>query len=221
MNLAEIQAAIQAHGYAPDTSDRQTIFINQCYREVCGMQRWPFLEAQDVSQVTTAGQAGYPLDALPTWRSIDAVRISIPAQQQYVRMEYLAPQDFRDREHISPEPSTPSYWTFINQELRFWPVPDDSYSVTIDYISEPPDLAADADVPVLPVTYHDVLVWGAVERLAYRERDWLGRQFAQQERELSLKRMDEEFMVRQRQTSSHVKKSGYWGTQPQLPMTGF
>jgi hypothetical protein len=222
MNLTALQAAIQAKGYTVDTAAQQILFINECYREVCGEARWPFLEAQDATLVTVVGVNAYTLP-FTNWRNLDAVRIQIAASQQYDNLQYLQPQDFRELEHIDRDVTTPFYWTFYANQLHFYPYPDSVYTVVIDYIVEPPDLAAGADVPVLPVPYHDILVWGAVESLAYRERDWLGRQFAQEKKETLLKRMTEEYLVRQRQTSSHVKKSGYWSTQRAWPFsaTGF
>jgi hypothetical protein len=216
VNLTALQFAIQAKGYGVDTQAFQTQFLNEAYQEVCGLQRWPFLEKQDSSLTTVVGTEAYTLP-MADWRSLDAVRIEIAATQQYNNLEYKDPQEFRDIVHIDRNPSTPFYWTFINQQLHFWPIPDASYTVRIDYIIEPPDLAVGADVPVLPIPYHDILVWSAVESLAYRERDWLGRQFAEQKKEVLLKRMSEEYAVRQRQTGSHVKKSGYWDSQLPYP----
>lgn len=216
MNLTALQAAIQAKGYTTDTASQQIAFINEAYREICGMARWPFLEAQDSSLSTVAGTSAYSLP-FTDWRNLDAVRIAIPATEQYDNLRYLPVQDFREYEHIDRDISTPYYWTFYANQLHFYPVPDAVYTVTIDYIIEPADLAAGTDVPLIPAQYHDVLVWGAVESLAYRERDWLGRQFAEQKKEMMLKRLEEEYFIRQRQTASHVKKSGYWDTQMPYP----
>ncbi len=218
MNLTALQAAIQAKGYTADTAAQQLIFLNEVYHEICGMDRWPFLEAQDKTLVTVAGTTAYTLP-MATWRNLDAVRIEITAMQQYDNLQYKEPQEFRDNEHMDRDQSTPFYWSFFDQQLHFFPPPDGAYTVTIDYITNPPDLAIGSDVPVLPVIYHDVLVWGAIESLAYRERDWLGRQFAQGKKEELLRRMQEEYLVRQRQTSSQVARSGYWDTQLPYPFS--
>lgn len=215
MNLTQLLAAVQAKGYTTDTAAQQTIFLNEVYHEVCGMNRWPFLEAQDKSVSTVAGTDNYTLPF--NWRNLDAVRLEVTAIQQFTQMKYLSPQEFRDYQHVDRDVSAPFYWTFINQKLQLWPVPDQAYTVTVDYIQNPADLAAGADVPVLPVLYHDLLVWGAIQSICFRERDWLGREFAQGKFEEMLKRMQEEFLIRQRQTSSHVKKSGYWSTQVPFP----
>jgi hypothetical protein len=222
MNLGQIRTDVQAHGYGVDTAAFQTAFINSTYRWVHGKLRWPFLETQDTTLNTVAGTSSYALP-MTAWRNLDAVRLQNVAVQQYVNLEYKPPQDFRDFENMDRDMSTPCYWTMYASQVHFWPVPDGVYNVVIDYIIEPPDLVADIDVPVLPLPYHDILTWGAIEKMAYRERDWLGRQFAQTEKMALMTVMEEEYLLRQRQSGSHVKKSGFYETGYPYPfsMIGF
>lgn len=224
MNLTQLYAAIQAKGYTTDTQAQQLIELNGIYREICGEQRWMFLEAQDTNLTTVAGTSAYALPASMTtgaftWRSLDACRLQIAGIQQYNNLKYMPVQDFREYEHIDRDQSTPYYWTWYANAMHFFPVPDSAYTAVIDYIIQPLDLAQPTDVPVLPLAYHDILVWGAVEGMCFRERDWLGRQFADTKKEALLKKMEEEYLIRQRQTSSHVKKSGFWETQLPYPFT--
>ena len=222
MNLAALQAAVQAKGYGTDTVAFQTQFINETYRTVCGSQRWTFLEKQDSTLVTVVGTEGYTLP-MTDWRSIDAVRISIPAAQQYNDLDYKSTQEFRDLVHLDRSTDTPSCWTYINQQLHFYPIPDNTYKVYIDYCYEPPDLAAAGDIPVIPVQYHDVLVWGGVDGMTFRERDWIGQNAAMTRVQQLTKAMAEEYAINQRQTGSHVKATR--GKNPNLPypfmQTGF
>lgn len=219
MNLTALLASIQAKGYPSDAASVawQTIALNSVYRTICGSDRWPFMEKQDASLSTTINVPGYDISSIASWLFLDAVRIEDDVALQYYNIDYCEPQEFRDLENVDRDYATPEYWTFINQQLRFYPVPDQTYTIRIDYIAQPADLAAGSDVPVIPVIYHDLLVWGAIAEIAYRERDWLGRQFAQQEQQLRYKQMQEEYLLRQRQTSSHVKKSGWWGSQNAYP----
>lgn len=209
MNFGEIKTAVTDRGYSIDQVT--TSIVNAVYREVLSLQRWPFLEKQSTSIETTVGTAGYPLDSIASdWLLIDAVRIEQPGTQLYTNMEYTPPQEFRDLQHVDRDTGTPFRWTAINGLLQFFPVPDGVYQVDVDYIQQPPDLSADTDVPVIPLIYHDILVWGAVAQIAYRERDWIGQNVANTEKETRLKRMSEEYLLRQRQTDSHVKRSGWW-----------
>jgi hypothetical protein len=71
----------------------------------------------------------------------------------------------------------------------------------------PPPLSSDSDTPVIPAIYQDVLVWGAVAAISYRERDYFDAPTAINKKELLLKRMQQELMLRQRQTSTHMRRT--------------
>lgn len=225
MNLGEIQSAVQALGYTADTSAQQIQFINAEYHNICGKERWPFLETIDSTSITLApGTAAYDLTLAKPWRNIDAVRVYVPnANNNGIDMRYVEPQELFDHVSRDTEPAAPFQWSMYAGQLWFYPTPDQTYNVSVYYIQEETDLAVSTDTPLIPATYHDVLVWGCVERLGMRERDWLGRQFAQSEKELLLGRLEREYRMRQRQTSSSVKRSGWWSTQVLYPVssTGF
>lgn len=227
MNLSQLQAAIQAYGYGTDTTAQQTAFINASYREVHSKNRWPFLEAYDTSLTTTPGIGIVSLTtlgvaALTPWRNLDAVRLELAGQANTgIDLDYMQPQALRSQESSFNDPNQtapPRYWTVIDQNLHFWPLPDQAYQIDIDYIIEPPDLAAPTDVPILPLPYHDVLVFGALKQIAMRERDlWsignYGSEFEQR-----LQRFEEEYFLRQRQTSSQVAQNPHkYGRFEQTP----
>src|SRR6202000_675869 len=104
----------------------------------------------------------------------------------------------------------PRYWTENNGTITIWPATDGGYMLGIDYFKDPPDRAALTDVPLLPAVYHDVLVWGVIQELAFRERDIWGQELSQGYFQTRYKQMQEENMLRQRQSSSRVKKSGFY-----------
>lgn len=216
MQLSEILANLQALGYDTDTEAQQIIFINDTYREVNGKQRWPWHEKFDNSLSTSYNQNIYSLASLTDLRSIDAVRLEQTAFQNYLNLDYTEPQEMRRHEHMDRLPAPPSKWSIIDENLHLWPYPDGTYTIDIDYIITPPELLLPTDTSVWPDDYDDILVWGAVRSIAYRERDWLGRNFAQQEFETRLIRMQQEVQVRQRQTDSHVKR-GHWIQSAPLP----
>jgi hypothetical protein len=227
VQLSELFTAVSNAGYTfsaltgtPSTDIGHPIVtaLNQSYRQVLGINRWPFLEKQDTSIITTFGVNSYPLSSISDLRQVDAVRISRPAIDAFYDLENVEPQEFRDKEHLDNTPANPQMWTMYAQQIKFWPFPDDTYTVALDYIYDPPDLSATTDVPVIPLKYQDCLVWGAVAKMAYRERDWLGRNFALQEFNTMLKQLQEEYLLRQRQTSSHVRRSGSWDTKVPWPI---
>lgn len=208
MNLGQLRTALQTKGYGTDTATAQTAMLNSVYRRVAGLHRWPWLEVQDVSITTTVGDSDYSLAALTTLAHIDAVRIEKGTDRP--ELEYLEPQDFRDLEHVDRDNGVPLYWTYAASELRLWPAPDQAYTVTIDYIKRTTDLSADADSPLFDSQYHDVLVWGAIAEMAFRERDWSAKNFADAEYRQRLMEMERAYGVKQRQNSSRVKRSSFW-----------
>lgn len=225
MNLSDLQTAIQSYGYGPDTAAQQIVFINAAYREVHSKNRWPFLEAYDTTLSTTAGEGVYSLSTLGVaagtpWRNLDAVRLEIANEAgSGIDLNYMQPQEMRSQEtNYNFQTSPPRYWTVIDQNLHLWPIPDAVYQIDIDYIIEPPDLANPTDIPLLPVPYHDVIVFGALKQIAMRERDlWsignYGNEFEQR-----LQRFEEEYFLRQRQTSSQVVQNPHkYGRFEQTP----
>lgn len=223
MNLGQMRQSIQDLGYTTDTESEQNGFLNAAYREIHSRMRWPFLESIDTSLTTVSGTSSYNFP-MANWRNIDAVRIAQPAQQNYVMIDYKSPQELFDMLQVDQvQTATPRYWTKYANQLWFYPIPDGPYNVTIYYIQEPADMAADSDVPLVPIAYHDAIVAGAVFRMATRERDFINMEIWQTKYEQLVTRLIEEYLVNQRQTSSEVKHSGYWDTTINYPLssTGF
>lgn len=213
MTLDDLVNAIYARGYKftqdNDAIDNPALIaLNSVYRYVCSSQRWPWLEAQDTSLTTTAGTTYYSLSTITDLRQLDAVRLR-DSSGTY-NLDYMDKQPLETRVADCSGNSLPRYWTLARGELGFFPTPDATYTIVLDYVNVPDDLAALTDVPVLPTPYHDVLVWGAIVELAYRERDYWDNGVAQQSYMQRYKAMQEEYMLRQVQTSSRVKRSGFY-----------
>lgn len=218
MTLAELRTALQALGYGTDTDAQQMIFLNAAYREVTSGDRWPFLEKQDFSLVTTAGTPRYSIGTLTDFAQIDAVRLSDTFASY--NMENVPPQTMRDLETQDGVTwDTPIKWSIIAELIHLWPTPDRQYSILIDYIYKPPDLVADGDIPAIPSQYHDVLVFGAAKYMAQRSRDIYSANFWDSEYQRKLQKMRQSYLLRQRQTSSKVRESGMWDSRRRFPDT--
>lgn len=210
MNLGQLKQQLQDLGYGSDTAAQQLDFINATYREIHSRERWPFLEAIDQTQSTVAGTPAYT-PPMANWRNIDAIRLDQPAAQNYFSMDYMDPQSFFDAQHLDQNfTGMPEVWTMYASQVWFYPIPDAAYRVSYYYIAEPADLASDSDVPLIPVAFHDVLVAGALVRSAQRQRDYLTEEIWQSKYADSIRHLEEEYKLRQRQTSSEVKRSGAW-----------
>ena len=221
MQLSDLRTAIQALGYGSDTETEQNYFINQAYREVCSSDRWQFLEAQNTSGTITVNNNTAPL---PTDANggpavmIDAVRLGIgaPTNSNYqYNLDNVEPEAMRDLEtDFNDVVGTPEKWSIIANEFHFWPYPDQTYNIYVDYSESPADLVNDADVPVIPAQFHDILVFYAAKILAQRERDIYSAEQWDNVYQQKMQKMREAYLLRQRQTSSTVKKSGYYDRRP-------
>lgn len=207
MNVAALQTAVQAKGYGTDTATAQIELLNSVYRRLCGLHRWPWLEKQDTSISTVVGTGSYVLTGITDLLRVDAVHIT--SGTEYPELEYRPPLELRDLDHVDRATGVPKYWSVLDQKLQFWPRPDKVYSVTIDYIFDPPELVAAGAAPIFDATFHDILVWGAVKEIAFRERDWNAVSWAKNEYEVSLAQMERSYGIRQRQTASHVRQSDF------------
>jgi len=209
MNLGQLRTALQARGYATDTATQQTELINAVYREVSGYRRWDWLQAAGGS-TTVVGQDTVSTGGITNLVSIDTVRVLFGTS--YYDLEYLTPTEFDTRAYVDRDVGTPQYWTYQKGDLYLWPRPDKVYQVDINYIKDPPDLTADADTPLFPATYHDLLVWGALRDIAHRERDWAASDHANARFETLLARMTAAHGMKQRQAPRQVRRSDFWST---------
>lgn len=217
MNLQDLVNGVYARGYVfqnsvTDPTNPAVIILNGVYRGVVSSQRWPFTEkAVDYPSPTTVGTAEYPLSAIADLVSLDSIRIHDAAGNRH-DMENLDPEEFNSRFYERAQPPSvgcPRYWTQHHGQIVLFPTPDQAYTMRVNYTCQPPDLALATDTPVMPAQFHDILVWGAVNELAYRERDTLSQQFAQGMYAQRLDALKENYKLMQRQNSSRVVKSGF------------
>lgn len=54
-----------------------------------------------------------------------------------------------------------------NNNIHLGPIPDDTYTITLDYYMSPQSLSANSDTPECPSQFHDVIMWKAVARYGY------------------------------------------------------
>lgn len=207
MNVAALQTSLQAKGYGTGTAAVQIELLNSAYRTICGLHRWDWLTKQNSSITTVIGTRTYDLAAITDLLSVDAVHLE--AGTNYIEPTYKPPLELRDLAHSDRANGVPLHWTILAQDLQLWPSPDKVYTVTIDYIMDPPDLVAAGAGPVFDPTHHDVLVWGAAKELAYRERDWSAVAYAKQFYDTQLAQMERSYGIKQRQNPSHVRQSDF------------
>lgn len=78
-------------------------------------------------------------------------------------LRWLPLDDWLARFTAPQSNASPQYWTIDNDgSLLLGPAPDVAATIEMQYWSAPTELAADADEPNIPASYHMLLVWGAL-----------------------------------------------------------
>lgn len=149
--------------------------------------KWKFLrhgftldtvDAQDTYDYTAAidSTTTAAIDRFSAWRINDLripPRIYLTASgignQTWLSHFYW--DDFQSIYKISNQvDSFPAHITTNPQdEIVLGPKPNDVYTVTGEYYRSAQVLAADEDVPEMPVQFHELIVWYAIKRYGYRE----------------------------------------------------
>lgn len=201
----EILERVQALGYATDTETPQLSMLNQIHRRVIDTRRWRFLLVTEQLAETTVGDGTY---ALSTKETVDAVRLEIGTER--LTLEYQPISLVRDFEHMYRDNGVPEYWTIVGTELHIWPLPDRKYKIILDYVTKPSVLSTKETNIQVPDSHADILVWGVIMALTFRERDWEGHNFARQMYAEYLAEMLAQWGQQQRQTSGKVVDSGFY-----------
>lgn len=208
--LIQLRTAVEDHGFGTDLASQQTTWLNEEYRNVSGMRRWKWLEATTTA-ATVAGTSAYTPVATDI-RNYDAVRAA-DSQGNEVYLDPRPTQWVREQLQRYPlvvDRAPPRYWARWAGQIILYPIPDAVYTLTIDYVRNVTAMVADGDTPSIPEAYDDILVWGAVARSAVRQNNWLTRDFAVQQKESLLSRMEAEEGIEQRQGPIEVEWTGFW-----------
>jgi hypothetical protein len=210
VTLGELKSIIQAEGYDTDTNAVQTTMIRDVLRRLYGMRRWKFLATESSAfSATVANQGIVDFSTLGRGLQLDSVRIAYsPTDPQD-----LDPQDLEavlDNRHLDPAPGAPQLWAKQGDKVVVWPIPDQSYTLKLLWYGLTTLPTADGDSILWPETHLDVIVYGVVQRLARRQRDWTGYDRAKIDFTEALMEQFRDESVDQRQVADHVKSWDGW-----------
>lgn len=170
MNLAELRfRTVELAGHEfdqglplnPGDADR---YLNSAYQAALNHRAWPFL-LERIELPTEPGIQDYEAAAVQgDVQSILGVR---ELEEPYKR---LRP---RPSGELGAEASgRPSEYAVLDRRaVRLWPTPDDVFLLSVDVSVFPPRLTADADVPVFPERFHDLLCYAAAAQAVRRRRE--------------------------------------------------
>lgn len=162
MNLTGLLTEFYAYGfnYLDDSgagTTRATAWLNASYKEICSLERWPWLEA------TATGTAPLTISDIDTLESVTDT----------TNVRKLAPMDRRNISDQYPDLTLPGapMWYYTNSGSSVAVFPVTAVSLSVRYWKIPPDLSSGSDTPVVPATFHDVIVLGAVRRGLVDDQD--------------------------------------------------
>ena len=205
--LADIKTAVYALGYEDDQSARVTVLANSVQREILNDNRWRFAVVS-ANVPAVAGVAVYALPAAPPVHHIESVRLSTPGAT-YRELTATDSDDLLELAAYGGSDDGAQVWTELSTTtFQVYPAPQLAGTFTVRYLRTAPDLAADADVPLVPAEYLDIVVLGVAAYLAARERQWEAVDRFRTEKEKLMGRMKAQYGLKQRQSSARVAYSG-------------
>lgn len=206
----EVLASVQALGYGSDTKAAQLTMLNQVQRRILNARRWTFA-LSSTTKTATVGNAEVVFDTLATTQRVDAVRMTgTVGATEPLELDFIEAPVIRQYLHDNAEKGQPRYWSRRGQSIILYPIPDKAYPLTIDTVSNATKAATEADAVVIPDSHIDILVYGLIMQLTFRERDWDGHNMARQMYAELFTEMLAQYGMQQRQQSSHVTSSGQW-----------
>lgn len=132
--------------------------VNAAYHRIERAALWKFSEAEDEISAEAGTQACQDLP--------DDFNIPLLVWDNEAK-DHLEFHDERQK-MINLGSGIPSHYGMWDGELRFFPTPSSARTYTLRYYKTWPDLVTDAEEPIIPETWHDMLVSYAAGRLAQR-----------------------------------------------------
>jgi hypothetical protein len=158
MNLSGLRSAVRNRIGVPATDSLFTDpvvneIVNHALHAIEAEWDWPWLEATE-NIPTAAGTASYAPLSTSWLRTLEL---------QYGDYPPLERWDIARLRAMGVPAGRPNYFAVYADQLQLRPVPTAVLTLTHLFIKRENDLAADADTPLMPATYH----WALVEYAAY------------------------------------------------------
>lgn len=164
--VGRVQRRIRDTGYS---SSEIIEYINDAINDVFNEYPLPFTEttqdytlASGVSDITNGS-------GLPT-NFVQAKEVILTSAGYESALTFI---DYKELDRMYPDPddvtahpaNVPAYFYKYGTTIRVFPAPNSEYTVTLKYSRKPTALASDADVPILPSEFEEIIVLGAAYRV--------------------------------------------------------
>lgn len=133
--------------------------VNRGYHKIEKRALWKFSEGEE--EITVPSGSRNPL-AIPSDLAVPLMVYSHKLNDE------IAYHDERQRFYNPTATGTVEYYGIWDDEFRVYPLPRREETFTLRYYRYWTDLSLDGDVPVIPDTFHDLLIDHAAGKLAQR-----------------------------------------------------
>lgn len=161
--------------------------INEAYADIAASRDWDgLLDYATVS--TVAGTEEYtPVTSSSSVERIRRIK-SIVNQTSNQFLQNVDKELFRQNipyVNTTTDRGTPTMWYFSENDsnrdmkIKLYPVPDQAYTLNVEYYKEPLELTNDADVPLIPDQYQYGLVYLGLAKYFEYQQDTLATYYRQ------------------------------------------
>lgn len=135
---------------------------NFTFETVASTQEYSYSDVTDVDTATAITRFDSWYTRMPA--KIYLTSDGVNGQRRLIWMPWNQFDSIYNFGAMTGQTGVPVYMTINPQdELVLGPTPNDAYTVTGDYYRSAQVLAADADVPELPSSYHNIIMYRAME----------------------------------------------------------
>jgi hypothetical protein len=165
LNLTKLRADVRK-GLALDATDLPNAdvdsLLNRTYWEI--LEKFHIRETESSTTFTTnQGQREYVLP--PDFESLRISAIVDPDTLKHSKLDLFSVKEYEQvYNEDEAEEGFPTKYFRANESIILWPTPDDTYDIVIHYRQRLEDLADGNIDPMLPRSWQELLIFGAIFR---------------------------------------------------------
>lgn len=173
LNIADLRAELRKSvGMdATDMPDADAdLYLNRAYWEI--IDKYNFREKEVT--VTFATVAGTRLYNMPSpFEALRKLSIKKPDINEHVTIHRMSIEEYENvyDEDVDAR-AFPEKYTREGCAVRLWPTPDKVYTITQKYWTVLADLSNSNSVPVIPQSWHEIILFGGIYRAFIGINDW-------------------------------------------------